>query len=136
VSEPASVEVAFPARAEYLILGRLALAGLARVLPIDDETLADLKLAVTEACGNVVRHAYPDASGEVRLELVFNDGLLRITVEDDGVGMSGSVAENDPGREELAESGMGLALIRSISDTVQLGRAADGGTRLVLTKSI
>ena len=53
------VRLTFPARAEYLLLARLTLSGLARELPLDDELLADLKLAVTEACGNAVRHAYP-----------------------------------------------------------------------------
>ncbi len=56
------VRLTFPARAEYLLLARLTLSGLARKLPLDDELLADLKLAVTEACGNAVRHAYPGST--------------------------------------------------------------------------
>ena len=52
------VRLTFPAKADYLLLARLTLSGLARELPLDDELLADLKLAVTEACGNAVRHAY------------------------------------------------------------------------------
>ena len=50
-----------PAKAEYLILARLALAGIAREVPMSEPALADLKLAVTEACGNAVRHAYAGA---------------------------------------------------------------------------
>ena len=52
------VRLDFPAKADYLLLARLALSGLARTLTLDEEDLADLKLAVTEACGNAVRHAY------------------------------------------------------------------------------
>ena len=51
------VRLSFPAKPEYLLLARLALTGIARDVPMSDELLADLKLAVTEACGNSVRHA-------------------------------------------------------------------------------
>jgi two-component sensor histidine kinase len=63
------VSLVIPARTEYLILARLALAGIARGTPIDESTLADLKLAVTEACGNAVRHAKPSEHGVVLVDL-------------------------------------------------------------------
>ena len=53
---PDVITLAIPARTEYLILARLALAGIGHEVPIEQATLADLKLAVTEACGNAVRH--------------------------------------------------------------------------------
>ena len=59
------VRLSFPAKPDYLLLARLALAGVARSLPVGPELLADLKLAVTEACGNAVRHAY-DSSERAR----------------------------------------------------------------------
>ena len=55
-----TVQLTMPAKAEYLILARLALAGIAREIPMSESALADLKLAVTEVCGNAVRHAYGD----------------------------------------------------------------------------
>jgi len=64
------VRLTFPAKADYLLLARLALAGLARSLPLDPELVADLKLAVTEAGGNAVRHAYTDSTGPIRVEFV------------------------------------------------------------------
>ena len=69
------VTLAIPARTEYLILARLALAGIAREVEIDQATLADLKLAVTEACGNAVQHAQPGDGG----------GDLRFMVSDDAI---------------------------------------------------
>ena len=62
------VTLVIPARTEYLIVARLALAGIARGTPIDDGALADLKLAVTEACGNAIRHAQPTEQGVVRVD--------------------------------------------------------------------
>lgn len=132
------VQLAFPARAEYLILGRLALAGVARAVPIDDETLADLKLVVTEACGNVVRHAYAgDGDGRVRLTIVAADGLVTISVADDGVGLPARPADGDRHADDLPENGMGLAIIAAIADELEIAPSgADGGTTLTVRKRI
>ena len=71
------VTLVMPAKSEYLILARLALAGIAREVPMSEAVLADLKLAVTEACGNAVRHAYGDGHGVVRVRFVVDAGLDR-----------------------------------------------------------
>ena len=47
-----AIRLTIPAKAEYITLGRLALTGLSRLRPLGEETLADLKLALTEACSN------------------------------------------------------------------------------------
>jgi hypothetical protein len=47
-----TVRLTIPAKAEYITLVRLALSGLSNLRPLDEETLGDLKLAVTEACSN------------------------------------------------------------------------------------
>ena len=57
------MRLTIPAKAEYITLGRLALTGLSRLHEFSEETLADLKLALTEACSNSVRHAYGDGEG-------------------------------------------------------------------------
>lgn len=130
------VQLGFPARAEYLILGRLALAGVARAVPIDDETLADLKLVVTEACGNVVRHAYA-GDGRVRLTIVAADGLVTISVADDGVGLPARSADGDRHEGDLPETGMGLAIIAAIADELEIAPSGeDGGTTLTVRKRI
>src|SRR5919204_4704177 len=94
VSEPQLVRLTIPAKAEYVSLCRLALAGLSRLQPISDETLADLKLAITEACSNSVRHAYGDGNGESRavVEIVYelHDDQLVIEVADQGKGFAAS----------------------------------------------
>lgn len=131
----ARVRLTFPARAEYLLLARLAVVGIARIHPMDEELLADLKLAVTEACGNAVRHAYDGASGDVELILTLEDGSLEIVVRDDGRGM----APRGPGpvKGQLLESGMGLAIIEAIADEVALETSsASGGTVLRFRKHL
>lgn len=118
------VTLVIPARTEYLILARLALAGIAREARIDQSTLADLKLAVTEACGNAVRHAQPE-EGVVTVRYTVEDEAIEIRVEDDGPGMEApdlaTLAD-----VELSEGGMGLAIIHALVDDVEIGRGAQG----------
>ena len=130
------VRLTFPAKAEYLLLARLALTGLARELPMGDELLADLKLAVTEACGNAVRHAYAGDDGTVTVVFLATGDRLDMIVEDQGVGLDGLEPEPDPTPFSVPlESGMGMPIIRAIVDELEIGRGADGhGTVLRMTK--
>lgn len=130
------VRLTFPAKADYLLLARLALSGLARELPVGDELLADLKLAVTEACGNAVRHAYAGDDGTVTVVFLVTGDRLDMIVEDQGVGLDGLELEPDPASTSVPlESGMGMPIIRAIVDELEIGRGADGrGTVLRMTK--
>lgn len=119
------VTLAIPARTEYLILARLALAGIAREVEIDQATLADLKLAVTEACGNAVQHAQPGDGGVVTVRFTVDEDAIEITVSDDGPGMDAAPAAAMPDGA-LSESGMGLAIIHALVDRVEIGPGAGG----------
>lgn len=131
------VRLTFPAKAEYLLLARLVLSGLARDLPIEEELLADLKLAVTEACGNVVRHAYPGDEGDVSLVVSIGDSRLVLTVEDYGAGIRAPDTPEDEA-DELSippESGMGMPIIRAIVDELAVEEGSDGrGTVVRMVK--
>src|SRR2546423_208169 len=81
-----AVRLSFPAKPEYITLGRLALTGLSRLRPLPDETLADLKLALTEACSNSVRHAYAGDDGNVDILYELHPDRLVIEVADAGGG--------------------------------------------------
>jgi serine/threonine-protein kinase RsbW len=119
------VRLTFPAKADYLLLARLALSGLARSVPLDPELLADMKLAVTEACGNAVRHAYADAEGPVSVAFVAGSDRLEMIVEDRGSGLDPAQLESWR-VEDPAEGGMGMAIIRELVDELEI-HGADGG---------
>ena len=126
------VRLTIPAKAEYVLLGRLALSGITRMRPLDDETVNDLKLAVTEACTNSVRHAYGDNGGTVDIVYELHDDRLVVEVSDDGAGF-------DPQElvqaGELTEGGLGIAIIRALVDEFEVGGRADGrGSRLRFVK--
>ena len=74
--------------------------------PFPEDTLADLKLALTEACSNSVRHAYGDDEGHVDISFELLDDRLIVEVADDGSGFEpGEAGKN--GDEELSEGGLG-----------------------------
>ena len=133
----ATVWLTIPARAEYITLCRLALTGIARVRDLSDEVLADLKLALTEAASNSVRHAYSegDDAGVVEISYELRSDRLVIEVTDEGEGFDPKDAEGAP--EELSEGGLGIAIIRAIADQVEIGRQPGGkGSRLRFEKEL
>jgi len=135
VDESRTVRLTIPAKPEYITLSRLALSGLSRVRPLTDETLADLKLALTEACSNSVRHAYDDDGGHVSISFELRDDRLIIEVADDGSGFEPESTGRNGEEVELSEGGLGIAIIRSIADEVEIGGGVNGrGSRLRFVK--
>jgi serine/threonine-protein kinase RsbW len=125
-----------PAKPEYLLLARLAVTGVGRSAGSSEETIADLKLAITEAVANAVKHAYPDdAPGRITVELEATTGALEIAVSDTGRGV-GVLDEAPSGDDEPGEGGMGLSIIRAVADEVELTAGPGGvGTRVRFTSS-
>jgi serine/threonine-protein kinase RsbW len=131
--EGQSVRLRIPAKPEYITLVRLALSGLSRLRPLDEETLGDLKLAVTEACSNSVRHGYGGGEGTVQVSYELQPDRLVVEVEDDGPGFDADSPRDAAG--DLTEGGLGIAIIRSVADEFEAGeRAEGGGSRLRFVK--
>ena len=129
-SDPRVVALTIPAKAEYITLGRLALTGLSRLRALSDETLADLKLALTEACSNSVRHAYADAAeGSVEIRYELHADRLVIEVADAGSGFDPDAERDVDGA--LTEGGLGIAIIRAIADDLHIGARPDGSGSLL-----
>lgn len=113
-STPA-VRLLMPALPANVALVRQALAGLTDELGVDPARAADMKIALTEACTNVVVHAYGDTPGPLEVTMTVEHGRLLLSVRDRGSGLHPL-----PGRDEGAPLGFGLALIASLSDELGL----------------
>jgi serine/threonine-protein kinase RsbW len=129
-----AVRLCIPAKPEYITLGRLALTGLSRVRAFPDDVLADLKLALTEACTNSVRHAYADGEGIVEIVYELHADKLVIEVSDTGEGFDHTVAAPDD--DVLNEGGLGIAIIRALADELEISGRNGGGSRLRFTKRL
>jgi serine/threonine-protein kinase RsbW len=129
------VRLTIPAKAEYITLVRLALSGISNLRPLDDETLGDLKLAVTEACSNSVRHAYRDGrEGAVQVVYELHPDRLVVEVCDDGEGFPVD-HELPVTAESFAEGGLGIAIISELADELEVGPGESGkGSRLRFVK--
>jgi serine/threonine-protein kinase RsbW len=130
------VRLRIPARAEFIALGRLALTGVLRTRAITPEVIADLKLALTEACTNSVRHAYADGrEGMVEIRYELERGHLSVEVIDEGEGFDPALLRADP--KDLDEGGLGIAIIRAVTDELDI-HAGDStrGSRLRFLKHL
>jgi anti-sigma regulatory factor (Ser/Thr protein kinase) len=123
--DPSGLQISLPAKAENVAVVRHAIAGLAEEIGMDEASVADLKTVVTEACMNVVVHAYPE--GE--------DGLLEVEAVPDGDGLT--VAVRDFGRGISPRPGVdrpslriGLALIAALSSSFEIRGGVEQGTEI------
>jgi len=132
-----AIRLTIPAKPEYITLGRLALTGIARLRPepLSQEVLGDLKLALTEACTNSVRHAYADGHGSVQILYELHSDRLVVEVTDDGEGFQPPPQPSDVlGSAELAEGGLGIAIIEALADELQIREREQGGSSLRFVK--
>jgi serine/threonine-protein kinase RsbW len=133
---PQAIRLTIPAKPEFITLGRLALTGIARLRgePMSQEVLGDLKLALTEACTNSVRHAYADGDGMVEIVYELHPDRLVVEVRDQGEGFEPPDELVPLDGEELSEGGLGIAIIQALSDEFELGEGTQGGSRLRFVK--
>jgi serine/threonine-protein kinase RsbW len=117
------LELSLPARADNVAVVRHVLGGVGDALALSAELLGDVKLAVSEACSNVVVHAYADAvPGLMGFELTRFADHLEIVVRDQGRGMAP--------RSDSPGLGVGLPLIASLTASLELSAPAEGGTEI------
>jgi len=115
----ADIELTLPARAENVAVVRHAIGGLGEALDLDPQTLSDVKLAVTEACTNVVVHAYDGGEGPMQVAADVSAEYLAVTVRDEGRGIVP--------RPDSPGLGLGLPLIATLAESLELG--TDDGDR-------
>jgi anti-sigma regulatory factor (Ser/Thr protein kinase) len=112
-------------RPQNVALVRQALSGLAAAVGIDEGLLADVKTAVSEACNNVVLHAYPDGDGPLEVYACPEGTQLEIVVRDQGEGIQ--PRQPDPG---ATMHGVGLSLIQALTERVEFGGGLGVGTEV------
>jgi serine/threonine-protein kinase RsbW len=123
------MQLALPARAENIAIVRHAFGALGEAYALDEQTLSDIRLAVTEACTNVVVHAYPDGrEGDMEVLATLLGEELTVVVRDEGDGIGP--------RADSPGLGLGLPLIASLAESVQLGRDDDERTEVRMTFSL
>jgi serine/threonine-protein kinase RsbW len=116
----------FPAESQSVSRARHAVTGFAREHGVPAELLGTIALAVSEACTNVVVHAYRQevGAGNLSVGLELGEGSLRIQIADEGIGMRP--------RTDSPGLGLGLPIIASVADGFAVEPGPDGGTDLCM----
>lgn len=124
------LELALPARAENVAIVRHALAGLAEAMNMEADRVADLKTVVTEACMNVVIHAYDGEVGPLEVHAHREGEQLVIVVRDQGAGIR---PRPESRRKSLR---MGLPLIAALSSSFEIRGGPGRGTEVTMRLSM
>lgn len=124
--KPTGLQIRLPAKAENVAVVRHALAGLAEQIGMDEAGVADLKTVVTEACMNVVVHAYPDGAGPLMVNADPDSDGLTVKVSDSGAGISPQA------NSERASLKLGLSLIAALSSSFSISGGLDRGTEVMM----
>jgi serine/threonine-protein kinase RsbW len=119
-----SVSLELDSSPETLTLVRGVLGGLAEGLSLDPELLDDIKTAVSEACNNVVMHAYGGDSGPLRVALYVDDDAIEVVVRDRGQGIHVLTPSDD------RLQGVGIPIMRALAQKTAFRPLADGGTEV------
>jgi anti-sigma regulatory factor (Ser/Thr protein kinase) len=125
IQESPSVRLELDSRPETLTLVRGMLGGVGELLAVDPELLDDLKTAASEACNNVVLHAYPEgAGGTLSVQLYVLEASLAVIVCDDGGGIPVEVLT------EGHSQGVGIPVIRALTELCDFRPRPGGGTQV------
>jgi anti-sigma regulatory factor (Ser/Thr protein kinase) len=123
------IELRMAARAENIAVVRHAFGALGDAFPLDAQLLSDIRLAVTEACANVVVHAYNNGDeGPLEVLATIDGPQLTIVVRDEGPGITP--------RPDSPGLGLGLPLIASLATTVELRRDDHERTEVSMSFSL
>lgn len=113
-------------RPETLTIVRGMLSGLAELLEMDPELLDDLKTSVSEACNNVVLHAYGSDTGPMEVRVHADRDALRVTVRDAGVGPSELLSRGE------GAHGIGVSVIEALTREASFAPREGGGTEVTM----
>jgi len=118
------VRLHLSSRPENVALAREVLAGLAETVALSREQYDDMRTAVTEACNNVVQHAYEGEEGLLELELRVLRDAVEVVVRDQGIGM------DDHAAEAAGDLEIGLPVMLALADRLEVGNGPYGGTEV------
>jgi anti-sigma regulatory factor (Ser/Thr protein kinase) len=113
---------------ENVVLVREMLSGVAEALGVGESDLNDIRTAVTEACNNVVLHAYEGNPGPMEIDVHLASQAVRVLVRDRGSGIQ-ALPEND---EDGSPAGIGLHVIQTLAHGVEFEEVTGGGTEVCM----
>jgi anti-sigma regulatory factor (Ser/Thr protein kinase) len=121
------IHMELPSEAQTVLLCRQTATAMLEDLAVDKQRAADIAMVLSEAAGNVIRHAYPRAVHVYHVTLTFFTDRIRLAVADEGCGF---VRNTVPEPDAEQPGGRGLWLIEQLADTLSVSRLPNGGCLL------
>lgn len=128
------LKFSIPEKPEYIKLIRLAISSAANSAGFDMEEIEDIKVAVSEACTNVIQHGLRKEAN-YHVECIIEEKKMTIFVDDEGCGYDVKKYE-EPDLSALKEGGLGIFIIKALMDEVGVCAKAGGGTRIKMVKYV
>ncbi|MCD6359888.1 MAG: ATP-binding protein [Armatimonadetes bacterium] len=133
-----TITLELPCETKYLQVARLATGGCGSAIDLTIEDVDDLKVAVTEACTNVINHAFDESTAPERRRIIVRfitgaDGL-QVEVEDEGCGFDPDQIEREKRDSLEGNGGLGFGLIRELTDSMKIESAPGSGTKITMVK--
>jgi len=137
------LKLTVPGKAQYVRAVRMTASTLASEAGFDIEAIEDIKVAISEACTNIVLHSGtaggPEGPAPYEVRFEVDDDTLSICVEDSGEGYNlDEYAEPDPAEAASAEEGggLGIFIIRALMDEVDIRSEVGNGTLICMKKHL
>ena len=140
--KPEITEFHIPSRPEYVSIARLAISGIANRMSFDYDAIEDIKLSVSEACTNIVKHAYKKEhpSSNIIIQCAVYPHKLDIIVKDTGQGFQPDrIKPYKKGSSTIQADGslrLGLFLIKNLMDKVEISSQKGKGTQVRMIKNL
>lgn len=124
------VRMMLPCKGEYVGVARLTISAIANRMGFNIEEIEDIKVAVAEACTNAIKHGL-DEKFHLNVE-IFED-KLQIDIEDSGKGYNVEELAK-PDLENPKEGGLGIFIIKTLMDEVELHSKIGEGSKIKMIK--
>lgn len=125
-----TIKMEISANPEYVSIIRLTTSGIANKVGFCIDDIEDLKVAISEACTNAIKHSLDERF--IIIYSIIENGLT-IEVIDNGKGYDRS-SVSEPDINNLKEGGMGLFIIETLMDEVTVESQEGKGTSIKMTK--
>lgn len=126
------LSLVLPNKREFITTARIWVSSVAAVAGYDVEKVDDIKIAVGEACNNVVLHS--NLTKEISLEIDLQEDTMIIRISDEGDGFIPSECKGSIDVENYDGSGLGLYIIHSLMDQVEIESEQNQGTVITMYK--
>ena len=143
IETPLSITMSFPAVPELVSTIRLSVSSMASRIAFNVEDIEDIKIAVSEACTNVIQHAYPDSTPSnerlIHLAVDLTSEKIAITIQDKGEGFDTSILGTQTQKESSEDTlglGLGLAFVQNLMDHSDIHSEINQGTTITMVKSL